>query len=162
MPQTGKYDRDKFLPEADDQAIHEEKEQIRADEVAEKRRLRASAEAKGEVWDASEFKSKYNFGPSDSQDRTGFTLADMLQWAIRNPPYATETLYAFFDELKRTTQYVLQPPKLGRAIHIFLRISNDYCGNVRLCFLRFPVMIAIDEYNHLHHDNQVLTHAGSL
>lgn len=106
IPQRGTYPKHFFLPESEDAAAVQLREQLRKEDEEERRRLRAQAQAEGRPFDRSEFVSKLKAAESDTSiDRSGFTLADMVDWGVRHPAMATDAFLALRSELAQVTEF---------------------------------------------------------
>lgn len=106
VPQRGSYPRDKYLPLAADEEVMAAKAALRKEEDGEKARRKAAAEAAGEAWDPSTFTSNLpQLLKAEDVDRSGATLADMVEWGVRHPPFATDCLLDLVAELRQTHEH---------------------------------------------------------
>ena len=61
----------------------------------------------GKRWDPSVLPTSLPEDQSTDIDRSSFTLADMVQWGIKHPSEATDTLLDFKTELQQVTKCVM-------------------------------------------------------
>lgn len=105
VPQRGQYATFRYLPPKIDSVVTSERAALRVKEDEDRSRQRALADAAGEKWDPASFLSKLHGEDKTDIDRSTFTLADMVQWGIKHPSEATDTLLHFMEELRTVTEF---------------------------------------------------------
>lgn len=106
VKQRGKYASFRYLPRQLDAVVSVQREELRKKEEAEKAKLKAQADAAGTAWNPASYKSKYeDESDTTSVDRSTFTLADMAEWGLQHPSFATDALCDLLDELKQVTEF---------------------------------------------------------
>ena len=92
-----------------DQRIEEEMDKIREEVKEEIGMLEYEARQKGEFFDRSTYKVDMieRLQGRVEYNRKELTLRDMVEWGIRRPYLACDTLLDLWDELKECDQYVL-------------------------------------------------------